>query len=110
MRERLSETQVRFKNLSTEEIDAYVASGEWDGKAGGYAIQGQAEGLIAWIARAGTLVLPRHQVVTHLSGGDLYLGTELIAGLLGVRVEVSATSVAVRRGRGRAVARAVDAP
>lgn len=46
MRERLSETTVIFKRLSAEEIDAYIASDEWDGKAGGYAIQGIAEGLI----------------------------------------------------------------
>ena len=49
MRERLSETVVMFKRLSPEEIDAYIASGEWDGKAGGYAIQGLAEGLISRI-------------------------------------------------------------
>lgn len=49
MRERLSETVVMFKRLSSEEIDAYIASGEWDGKAGGYAIQGLAEGLISRI-------------------------------------------------------------
>ncbi|MCB2080593.1 MAG: Maf family protein, partial [Novosphingobium sp.] len=50
LRERLSETIVRFKPLSTEEIDAYIAGSEWEGKAGGYAIQGSAEGLIAWIS------------------------------------------------------------
>ena len=49
LRERLSETEVRFKHLSEEEIRAYLAGGEWHGKAGGYAIQGSAEGLIAWI-------------------------------------------------------------
>ena len=49
LRERLSETIVMFKRLSAEEIDAYIASGEWDGKAGGYAIQGIAEGLISRI-------------------------------------------------------------
>ena len=49
LRERLSETQVRFKRLSEEEIRGYLAGGEWHGKAGGYAIQGSAEGLIAWI-------------------------------------------------------------
>ena len=46
MRERLSETVVIFKRLSAQEVDAYIASNEWDGKAGGYAIQGIAEGLI----------------------------------------------------------------
>lgn len=49
LRERLNETIVKFKRLSDQELDAYLASGEWDGKAGGYAIQGAAEGLIAWI-------------------------------------------------------------
>ncbi|MEA1617297.1 Maf family nucleotide pyrophosphatase [Erythrobacter sp. T5W1-R] len=46
---RLSENIVRFKVLSPDEIRAYLASGEWHGKAGGYAIQGAAEGLIQWI-------------------------------------------------------------
>ena len=46
IRERMSETTVMFKRLSAEEIDAYIASEEWEGKAGGYAIQGIAEGLI----------------------------------------------------------------
>jgi septum formation protein len=60
LRERLSETVVRFKPLSGEEIAAYLASGEWRGKAGGYAIQGSAEGLIAWIqgSHSGVVGLP----------------------------------------------------
>jgi len=41
-RERLVETRVRFKRLSSEDFDAYLATGEWRGKAGGYAIQGKA--------------------------------------------------------------------
>jgi septum formation protein len=41
-RSRLVETRVRFKRLSRVEINAYLASGEWRGKAGGYAIQGLA--------------------------------------------------------------------
>ncbi len=39
-RQRLVETRVRFKRLSRDELDAYLSSGEWRGKAGGYAIQG----------------------------------------------------------------------
>ena len=60
LRERLSETIVQFKRLSPEEIDAYIASGEWDGKAGGYAIQGIAEGLISRIqgSHSGVVGLP----------------------------------------------------
>ena len=60
LRERLSETIVRFKPLSPSEIDSYIAGGEWHGKAGGYAIQGSAEGLIAWISgsHSGVVGLP----------------------------------------------------
>ena len=57
LRERLSETQVRFKRLSSQEIASYLAGGEWRGKAGGYAIQGSAEGLIAWIAGSHSAVV-----------------------------------------------------
>lgn len=41
-RERVVESRVRFKRLSQDEIDSYLASGEWRGKAGAYAIQGLA--------------------------------------------------------------------
>jgi len=63
LRERLSETVVRFKPLSPAEIDAYLAGGEWHGKAGGYAIQGAAEGLIAWIqgSHSGVVGLPLYE-------------------------------------------------
>ena len=63
VRERLSETVVMFKRLSAEEIDAYIASGEWDGKAGGYAIQGIAEGLISRIqgSHSGVVGLPLYE-------------------------------------------------
>lgn len=60
LRERLSETIVKFKVLSDEELKAYLAGGEWEGKAGGYAIQGAAEGLISWIqgSHSGVVGLP----------------------------------------------------
>jgi septum formation protein len=60
LRERLSETIVRFKVLSEDEIAAYLTSGEWHGKAGGYAIQGSAEGLVQWIqgSHSGVMGLP----------------------------------------------------
>lgn len=35
-------TSVKFKRLSADELETYISSGEWDGKAGGYAIQGRA--------------------------------------------------------------------
>ena len=41
------ETRVRFKRLSRQEIQAYLASGEWRGKAGGYAIQGMAAAFVS---------------------------------------------------------------
>lgn len=42
-------TQVRFRRLSAADITAYIDSGEWEGKAGGYAIQGRAAAFIPWI-------------------------------------------------------------
>ncbi|HEY3624089.1 MAG TPA: Maf family nucleotide pyrophosphatase [Roseiarcus sp.] len=42
MRRRVVETRLRFKRLSPNEVEAYLASAEWRGKAGGYAIQGLA--------------------------------------------------------------------
>ncbi len=50
VRTRLVETIVRFKRLEAAEIDAYVASGEWRGKAGGYAIQGRAAAFVAFLS------------------------------------------------------------
>ncbi len=45
-RRRLVVTTVTFKRLGRDEIDAYLAGGEWRGKAGGYAIQGRAAGFV----------------------------------------------------------------
>jgi len=42
VRTRLVETRVAFKVLSSAEVETYIASGEWRGKAGGYAAQGLA--------------------------------------------------------------------
>jgi len=76
LRERLSETIVRFKPLSREEIDAYIASGEWHGKAGAYAIQGSAEGLIAWISgsHSGVMGLPLFETRALLKASGFALG------------------------------------
>lgn len=41
---------VRMKRLSDEEINAYLASGDWQGKAGGYGIQGMAGAFVPWIS------------------------------------------------------------
>jgi septum formation protein len=48
-RSRLVTTVVTFKNLTPDEIETYIASGEWHGKAGGYAIQGRAAVFVRWI-------------------------------------------------------------
>lgn len=49
LQERCVISAVKFKRLSAQEIDEYIASGEWQGKAGGYAIQGRAAALIPWM-------------------------------------------------------------
>jgi septum formation protein len=46
---RAVETAVRVKRLCETEIGAYLASGEWRGKAGGYAIQGRAAAFVPWV-------------------------------------------------------------
>ena len=76
LRERLSETVVRFKPLSASEIDAYISGGEWHGKAGGYAIQGSAEGLIAWIggSHSGVMGLPLFETRALLKAAGFQLG------------------------------------
>ena len=62
-RSRLSDSIVRFKRLSEAEIDAYIATKEGLGKAGGYAIQGRAEALVDWMAgsHSGVVGLPLYE-------------------------------------------------
>ena len=69
-RQRLVETRVRFKRLSQDDIEAYLASGEWRGKAGGYAAQGLAGSFIIKIVGSYTNVvgLPLYETATLLSG------------------------------------------
>lgn len=63
-------SQVAFKRLSEMEMDAYLASREWNGKAGGYAIQGRAAALISWIAGSYSNVvgLPLYETAQLLAG------------------------------------------
>ena len=70
MRHRLVETRVRFKRLSREEMEAYLASGEWRGKAGGYAIQGLAGTFVVKLVGSYTNVvgLPLYETVSLLTG------------------------------------------
>ncbi len=70
LRTKLVETRIRFKRLSSSEIDAYVASGEWRGKAGGYAIQGLAGAFPVKLVGSYTNVvgLPLTETVGMLEG------------------------------------------
>jgi septum formation protein len=69
-RQRLVETRVRFRRLSEEDIEAYLASGEWRGKAGGYAAQGIAGTFIVKIVGSYSNVvgLPLYEVMALLGG------------------------------------------
>ena len=76
IREALSETALRFKRLSDSEIDAYIAGGEWHGKAGGYAIQGVAEGFCLCLAgsHSGVMGLPLYETRKLLIAAGLLNG------------------------------------
>ncbi|MCP4819692.1 MAG: septum formation protein Maf [Shimia sp.] len=51
------ESIVKMKRLSNVELNAYLATGDWDGKAGGYAIQGPAGAFIPWISGSFTAIV-----------------------------------------------------
>jgi septum formation protein len=76
VRTRLSDTVVAFKSLSSQEIDAYLASGEGLGKAGGYAIQGRAEAFVRFIqgSHSGVVGLPLFETRALLRAAGLPLG------------------------------------
>ncbi len=69
-RQRLVETRIRFKRLSAKDMEAYLASAEWRGKAGGYAIQGI----------AGAFVVKLSGSYSGVVGLPLYETTQLLAG------------------------------
>ena len=64
------DSQVAFKRLSEAEIAAYLCSGEWRGKAGGYSIQGRAAALIRWVSGSYSNVvgLPLFETAQLLAG------------------------------------------
>jgi septum formation protein len=66
-----NETKVRFKRLSREDIATYIASEEWRGKAGGYAIQGRAAAFVRYLSGSHSAVvgLPLHETIRLLEGG-----------------------------------------
>lgn len=67
---RVVDTRVSFKVLSPAEVTAYVATGDWRGKAGGYAIQGPAGAFVRRIVGSHPAVmgLPLHEAVNLLAG------------------------------------------
>jgi septum formation protein len=69
-RSRYIETRVRFKRLSDEDVEAYLASGEWRGKAGGYAAQGIAGGFLVKIvgSYSNIIGLPLYETLSLLGG------------------------------------------
>lgn len=72
-RGRLVTTQVKFKRLDRRDIETYIASGEWEGKAGGYAIQGRAAALVRWISGSysGVVGLPLCETAALLAGAGV---------------------------------------
>lgn len=70
MRHKLVESRVRFKRLSRDEMEAYLASGEWRGKAGGYGIQGIAGSFVVKLIGSYTNVvgLPLYETASLLNG------------------------------------------
>jgi len=75
-RHRLSSSIVTFKPLSAAELDAYLAGGEWRGKAGGYAIQGRAEALVRALSGSfsGVIGLPLFETRALLRAAGYPLG------------------------------------
>ena len=74
------ETAVKMKRLSNPEVNAYLATGDWQGKAGGYAIQGPAGAFIPWIngSFTGVVGLPLSETAGLLTaaGFPLYGETQ----------------------------------
>jgi septum formation protein len=70
VRVRLVTTIVAFKRLTADEIDRYIASEEWRGKAGGYAIQGRAAAFVKFLSGSYSNVvgLPLYETAALLEG------------------------------------------
>ena len=68
--EKLVTTQVLFGRIDSVEYEAYIAGGEWKGKAGGYAIQGKAATFVRWLGGSYSNVvgLPLHECWAMLRG------------------------------------------
>lgn len=64
-------TTLRFKRLSDAEIDHYLDTGDWQGKAGGYGIQGPAGAFVPWLqgSYSGVMGLPLCETMQLLRAG-----------------------------------------
>jgi septum formation protein len=80
---RCVETKIRFKRLSREDVESYIASNEWHGKAGGYAIQGRAEVFVRMLTGSYSAVvgLPLYETVTLLEGAGYPVFHNWMAGM-----------------------------
>ena len=67
---RLVETKVRFKRLTAQEVGAYLETGEWRGKAGGYGVQGRAGAFVTSLQGSYSAVvgLPLYETLALLQG------------------------------------------
>lgn len=76
--QRESVSAVKMKRLSDQELNAYLAGGEWQGKAGGYGIQGAASAFIPWISGSftGIVGLPLAETAALLSAAGLPLWSQ----------------------------------
>ncbi|HEU0069692.1 MAG TPA: Maf family protein [Alphaproteobacteria bacterium] len=74
--ERLVTSTVAFKRMTDAEIAHYLASGEWQGKAGGYAVQGLAAAYVRWMEGSYSSVvgLPLQETATLLAARGISLG------------------------------------
>ncbi len=70
IRTRLVETKVRLKRLTRDDVETYLMSDEWRGKAGGYAIQGRAEAFVRMVngSYSNVVGLPLYETITLLQG------------------------------------------
>ena len=73
---RVVETRLKMKRFSKPEFQSYLDSGEWDGKAGGYGIQGLAEAYISQIngSYSNVVGLPVYETRNMLVGAGYFSG------------------------------------
>lgn len=76
VRTRLCDTTVKFKTIPAHTLDAYIASGEWQGKAGGYAIQGLAAAYISFLqgSYSNVVGLSLYDTMQLLEGNGFFKG------------------------------------